>query len=199
MGQSCWLQAWVEVELPQATPSNLGAVTTLLERLWYPVPQVLLQAPKLPKFDRTQLTGQGSELQDPRWESAGHATPWCFVSTSTLLVRRRAPVPHEYEHADQAPQPETWQWMGHSTTLQDWCWIVAGQPTPPRAGAMTMVRWRLWWPVPQVVEQVAQADQADTTQLIGQWLGLQVLVSMREGHTLPPNWTLTSRGRVREV
>ena len=64
---------------------------------------------------------------------------------------------------------------------------------------MTMVRWRLWWPVPQVVEQVAQADQADTTQLIGQWLGLQVLVSMREGHTLPPNWTLTSRGRVREV
>jgi hypothetical protein len=78
--------------------------------------------------------------------------------------------------------------------------LSVGQTTPPWALAFTTERARDWEPVLQVLVQVAQADQADTTQSMGQACSLHVFICWLWLHFLPPWATgvITLRERVWE-
>jgi hypothetical protein len=88
----------------------------------------------------------------------------CWVTTR---VRVWEPEPQVLEQVDQAAQPDTEQWTGHGPTLQVWVLAKVGQAEPPWAASAETLRVRDWLPPPQVLVQVDQAVQPETTQSFG--------------------------------
>jgi hypothetical protein len=82
--------------------------------------------------------------------------------------------------------------MGHSNLLQEVMAERVGQSLPPNCWSVVTRRVRVVVPrVPQVLEQVVQADHPETMQSRGQEFMLQVR-SISVGHSSPP-WAAAVR------
>ena len=103
----------------------------------------------------------------------------------TDLERYLVPVAQVLVQADQAVKEEILQSMGQAKVLQLGCSRRWGQATPPKAVEGMTERVLVFEPVPQVLVQADQADQAETLQSTGQAWRLQVR-SCSEGHSSPP-------------
>ena len=133
-----------------------------------PVPQVLEQDEYFVHMKTLQSTGQAKVLQVVVWRSDGQAAPPCWTALMTDLVRNLVPVPQVLEQAPKADQPESLQSMGQAKVLQLGCSRRWGQATPPKAVEVMTERVLVLVPVPQVLVQADQADQAETLQSTGQ-------------------------------
>jgi hypothetical protein len=95
------------------------------------------------------------------------------------------PVPQDWEQLEKVDQAESLQAMGQNWVLH---WAVSvrpGQALPPWAAARVTVRVRCLEPVPQVLEQLENAPQAETRQSTGQAWALQTR-SWVKGQLAPP-------------
>jgi len=98
--------------------------------------------------------------------------------------------------ADQADHALTTQLTGQFWVLQFCVCVNTGHAAPPYAAATRTVRvWR-WVPVPHVLSQADQADQALTTQLTAHGWVLQACSCVRAGHGTPPKAAATATVRV---
>jgi hypothetical protein len=108
------------------------------------------------------------------------------AAEAMLRLRDCEPVPHDLVQVVQALKAEVAQWIGHGPWLHARVSALCGQAAPPNCGA-TLVRERLWTPVPHDLVQVVQALKAPTPQSTGHAAALQLRVSALCGHARPPN------------
>ena len=122
MGQATVLQALVSERARQAFPPNAAAILTLRSRVWAPVPQVLVQAPKAPQAETTQSMGQAWVLQSVSSVRVGQALPPLATAVVTTLNRFLVPAPQLTEQTLQADQAETTQSTGQA-------WVLHSRPS----------------------------------------------------------------------
>jgi hypothetical protein len=186
MGQLWVLQVLESPRLGQATPPWFTLRVIARARDWEPVPQDLEQAPQALKAETWQSTGQAVVPQAWRSSRVGHTKPPCMACWVTTRVRDWEPVPQVLVQVAQAVQADTAQWTGHGPTLQVWVLAKVGQAEPPWAASAETLRVRDWLPPPQVLVQVDQAVQPETTQSFGHDTMLHSRDSARAGQSLPP-------------
>ena len=99
-------------------------------------------------------------------------------------LRDCEPVPHDFVHADHAPNADTVQWTTHACSLHERASRRFGHSTPPYWTAVVMERVRCCEPAPHDFVHVLHALYVDTTQSTGHLCAsLQLRVSSRYGHT----------------
>ena len=121
--------------------------------------------------------------------NTGHSTPlFCAVSiTSRDLVEVVVlQGPSLAPHADQASHSVTMQSIGHAGFCKH-CpsSISCPQDCPPCSGSDSIVRVRVFFPIPQLVVQPPQPSQLVITQFIGQSSELQTINSEVSGQGAP--------------
>lgn len=118
------------------------------------------------------------------------------IGARVTRVRVWMPVPQERVQEVQVPQASTSQSTGHLWALQSRVWVAEGQVTPPFFGA-TILRVRVWEPVPQESEHTVQDCQPPTLQFTGQAWALHLRSSLRCLQALPPKEGANERERLR--
>jgi hypothetical protein len=94
-------------------------------------------------------------------------------------------MPQVLEQALNLDQAETLPSMGQLWELQARAERKPEQPRPPKAPRLMMLRVRRWTPLPQVLVQEVQRDQAETLQSMGQRWRLHTRCFVA-GQELPP-------------
>jgi len=102
------------------------------------------------------------------------------------------PVPHVFEHVDQAPVIQ----FGHICVLHACDCVNTGHAAPPFADPVVIDRVCVCMPPPHFLEHVDHADQAVTTQLTGHACVLHACCCDKVGHAAPPWAALTTTERV---
>jgi hypothetical protein len=113
-----------------------------------------------------------------------HALP-PKVGATFARLRLCEPVPHDFEHLDQAPKVPSTQSIEHSAVLHSRVSAACGQAAPPYRGA-ALVRLRFCVPPPHDLVHVDQALHVYLTQSSGHSCLLQSLASAGCGHAVPP-------------
>jgi hypothetical protein len=153
-------------------------------RDWVPLPHDLVQAVQALKAVVSQWIGHGPSVQACVSAVCGHAAP---PNRGATLVRERlwTPAAHVVLHAVQALKAPMLQSIGHACSLHARVSAEAGQALPPAVGA-TLVRERLWAPVPHDLVHVVYALNVPTWQLAAHACALHPRVSALCGHAAPP-------------
>jgi hypothetical protein len=112
IGQGCVLHGIVSERWVQVFPLWFGACVMLRERVFAPVPHLLLHSPKLPHVESSQWIGQSCTWHPFVSDRSGHMEPPWSACVTTERVRLCEPSPHEWLHVDQVAQLETAQWIG---------------------------------------------------------------------------------------
>jgi hypothetical protein len=181
-------------------PPCAAATSTLRWRVWLPPPHVTEHACHASHADISQSTGHESVLHACVSSTAPHPVPPNCAATCVLRTRCCMPPPHVLEQSPHAPHCDCWQWMGHDIALQLCASVSCPQAFPPCSGCVVTMRARVCWPSPHVALHAAKPAHADNTQSTGQGSLLQLRVSTRAGHAVPPLATaaVTERERVCE-
>ena len=113
------------------------------------------------------------------------AMPPCMTRVTMDRERERLPSPHSLEQVPQALQPESTQSTGQAWVLQLRDSEPGPQAIPPKFWEVTTERWRVLWPLPQLMSQVPQLLHVDNAQSIGQGRVPHVCVSTNDGQAKP--------------
>ena len=152
---------------------------------WVPPLQDLVQVVNLDQPEILQLTGQARQLQVVvKLRAPTDLPPWAGA-LMTERVRVLEPEPQDLVQALNLDQAETLPSMGHLWELQARAERKPEQPRPPKAPRLMMLRVRRWTPLPQVLVQEVQRDQAETLQSMGQRWRLHTRCFVA-GQELPP-------------
>jgi hypothetical protein len=171
---------WLQPRPPQR-------LAVMMERVayWVPPLQDLVHLLNLDHLEILQSTGQLSQLQGLVWLRTPTALPPWAGALMTERVRVLEPMPQVLEQALNLDQAETLPSMGQLWELQARAERKPEQPRPPKAPRLMMLRVRRWTPLPQVLVQEVQRDQAETLQSMGQRWRLHTRCFVA-GQELPP-------------
>lgn len=129
------LHVEVSVKPGHERPPDDAGVTTVLDRVVDPPPQLTVHWLHTPQSDTTQSTAHGWTLQVVVSTVASHALPPLAGALMTDLVLDDTPPLHDLLHADHDPQALSLQSTGHARTLQACLSNVTSHGSPPlRAG-----------------------------------------------------------------
>jgi len=132
-----------------------------------PVPQDLVQAPKLDQPEVTQSTAQESKLQVLYAMSWPQATPPWAAAVMRDLDLDWVPTPQVLVQVVSLDQPESLQSTGQPKVLQEEKAQLPEQALPPLAWPWITDLERFLVPEPQVAEHEDHADHSESLQSTG--------------------------------
>jgi hypothetical protein len=157
-----------------STPPKSSLLTTSRVRVWKPVPQVLEQVLHSPNEVTSQWIGHGPLLHVCDWLRSPQSLPPCSAETVTWRDRVSVPWPQLSEHSLHSLHGVASQSIGHAACLQATVSSRSSHALPPYAASISTLRWRFFWPPPQLTVHAPQEPQVLTTQSVGHAWVLQV-------------------------
>mmetsp|Transcript_100453 Transcript_100453/g.279731 ORF Transcript_100453/g.279731 Transcript_100453/m.279731 type:complete len:232 (+) Transcript_100453:1243-1938(+) len=192
------LQNSTSRSLPAAgVPHSVAICATLRVRNVTPPPQVCeqgdqpVQSDHLPSTHLTSLHGSVLQASISSLSWTSQALPPSLGATAICLSLLRWPPPQlelQLPHSDQPPQAQSvfsHCGLSRQAAASD---RAAWQPRPSGFLLRSTLRYRRFWPTPQVVEHLSQAVQSPSSQSsMLQGMALQPRVCMISvGHASPP-------------
>mmetsp|Transcript_51453 Transcript_51453/g.164747 ORF Transcript_51453/g.164747 Transcript_51453/m.164747 type:complete len:249 (-) Transcript_51453:944-1690(-) len=175
---------------------QVGCTSTSRRRERKPLEQVAEQPDHCihwPQTPSMHASSQDCVLQGATWllSSGGQSWPPFSGATATARLRCLEPPPQEQLqllhsvhsfHSQSCLGQARFSWQGTA------CDRAARQPRPPALRLWSTMRMRFFWPAPQLVEQVSQLDQSESSQSLAlQGAAAQPRVCMSSaGQSRPP-------------
>jgi hypothetical protein len=164
----------------------LGAMTVLRSLFFIPGPHALEQGVHWFHCEIAQLTEHGLDSHTEVWVRKLHPLPPYDGGVATGRARELTPWPHVAEQLLQGFHEPSWQSTAHGWFEHLRVSSRFGQWLAPSFGITAMARWRVWPPLPQVLEQGPHGDHACILHSSEHVCALQGFSSDVKSHSKPP-------------